>query len=110
MLWDYFEPVTRVTRTKVSDGFGGVKVTWTDGESLRAGISMNSAPEYQIAMQKGLQRSFTVVTAADVILRQGDYLRTRYGLLRIVTNNADMQTPAVATLAYRQCVAEGVSA
>ena len=84
--------------------------TYTPGAEFRAGIATVATSEAVVAYANGTKTIYTVVTDELTSLAQNDVIRRENdGLtLRITSNAADMTTPAVAQVKFRQVTAERI--
>lgn len=109
MLWEDFltECITQ-TKTTVSDGQGGVTVTWKDGDTFNAAIVKNSTVMERIAEKQGVKASYRVTTPVTTVLQFHDiFKRKSDSKLFIVTSSAtDSKPPQVASFSFNQVSAE----
>lgn len=109
MLWEEFlTECTKQTKATVSDGQGGVTVTWADGDTFNAAIVKNSTVMERIAEKQGVKASYRVTTPAATVLQFHDiFKRKSDSKLFIVTSSAtDSKPPQVATFSFNQVTAE----
>lgn len=109
MLWESFlTNCTKQTKSTVSDGQGGVTVTWTNGDTFKAAIVKNSTAIERVAEKQGIKASYTVTTPVDVMLQFHDiFKRNSDNKMFIVTSSAtDSTPPKVASFGFNQVTAE----
>lgn len=106
-LEDFFEDVCFMRYELVSDGLGDTMGTYLEGERFRAGISLVSSTQAEIAYRNGTKTIYHITTMKPGMhLKAGDVLkRMRDGKLYKVTSAAD-ETPDVAQVQYRIVNAE----
>lgn len=110
-LQDFFVACAMMDRVTASDDLAGIVQTWQEGAHFRAGIATAQTTEAKIAYQTGAKTIYTVVTEEAITLSAGDRIkRLSDGLvLKITSNAADMTTPAVSVVKFRQANAEAVT-
>lgn len=107
MLIDAFKvPCTLVEKTRVPDGEGGWRTTWTDGPSFNAAIVLDSTINARIAEAEGATGVYTVTTERNVEMDFHDaFRRDSDGQVFRVTKVND-STPSPATFQFNQYQAE----
>ena len=90
------------------DGSGGKKTVWTDGEPLRAAITLDTSTEAQIAEAAGTVKTYTVSVSRSVCLKYHDVIKRLSDgkTFRITSDNADKKTPVCTALDIAQSTAE----
>ena len=101
------ECVFMVKKTE-PDGSGGTKPDWTEGEPLRAAITMDTSTEAQIAEAAGTVNTYTVSVSRSVNLKYHDVIKRLSDgkTFRITSDNADKKTPVCTALDIAQSTAE----
>ena len=109
-LSDFFEDCVLLDKRTQADQLAGVVETWVDGAALRLGIATNNSTPAQIAYQSGAKVLYTVVMPLTVPLALNDRIRRKRDgmVLKLVSDPADMTTPGMATVQYKQARAEAV--
>ena len=95
-------------KTTESDGEGGVITVWVEGAEIQAAIAPDGGAEQLVAMQRGWNGSYTVVTARSVVLMDGDVIKRASDnqTFRIKSDGTDNKTPDSAGLDMRAVKAE----
>lgn len=95
-------------KTRVPDGYGGVKTTWIEGAEFSAAITFDTSIEARAADAQGVTSRYTVTTRKDLTLEYHDvFQRLRDGkVFRVTSDGDDKFTPASASLNMRQVTAE----
>lgn len=95
-------------KVRVSDGYGGVKTTWTDGAEFEVAITFDTSMQSRIAGAQGVSSRYTVTTKKNLTLEYHDvFKRERDGkIFRVTSDGDDKYTPASASLNMRQVTAE----
>lgn len=95
-------------KTRVPDGYGGVKTTWVDGAEFSAAITFDTSIEARVADAQGVTSRYTVTTRKDLTLEYHDvFKRLRDNkIFRVTSDGDDKFTPASASLNMRQVTAE----
>ena len=95
-------------KVRVSDGYGGVKTTWTEGAEFEAAITFDTSMQSRIADAQGVSSRYTVTTRKSLTLEYHDvFRRSRDGkIFRVTSDGDDKYTPASAGLNMRQVSAE----
>ena len=108
LLYDAFEPVTMLEKTRVPDGEGGFVTNWTEGVQFDAAITFDSSLQAATAEKAGVSSLYTVTTEKSVILEYHDvFRRNRDGkVFRVTSDGDDKYTPPAATFQVRQVRAE----
>ena len=104
LLEEAYEEYTIVNKVKESDGYGGIKITWTDGAKIQGAIVFNTSLQARVAQAQGVSSVYTLTTKKDVVLEFHDVLRrTRdQKIFRITSDGDDKFTPKSASLDMRQ--------
>lgn len=91
-----------------SDGSGGNKTTWEDGEPLQAAIIRDTSTEARIAEASGTVDVYTVSVSRSVSLKYHDVIKRLSDgkTFRITSDNADKKTPPCTALDIAQSSAE----
>lgn len=109
MLWESeLEESKVLTATQVADGRGGVKTTYTEGETFKACFSFDSSAERTAAEKETAIPLYIITTHKDVILPFHTIIkRVADGqTFRVTSESADNKTPRTTTLNMRQVNAE----
>lgn len=108
LLDDAMEKCVYLTKTKVSDGYGGYIDTYTDGVEFRAAIAFDTSIEARVGEKQGVTSLYTVTTSRGMSLEYNDvFRRLRDGkVFRVTSDGDDKYTPKSATLDMRQVTAE----
>lgn len=93
---------------RVSDGSGGFKTTWTEGEQFKAAIVRDTSTEALIAEAGGVVEVYTVTVSRSVYLAYHAVIkRVSDGkTFRITSYNAEKKTPKCTALDIAQSTAE----
>lgn len=108
-LMDEFKyPVCFMEKTRVPDGAGGFKTTWTQGAKFVASITLDTSIEARVAEKQGVTNLYTINTSKKVMLEYHDVLRRLYDgkIFRVTSDGDDKFTPDSSTLDIRQVTAE----
>ena len=103
------EPFIMMDKSRQPDGEGGFIVSWNEGATFNAALTMDSTMQAQIAMKQGVTSVYTVTTTRNVILEYHDVIkRVSDGrIFRITSNGGEKKTPFVTDLDINQVTAEG---
>lgn len=95
-------------KSRVSDGYGGVKTAWTEGAEFEAAITFDTSMQSRMAGAQGVSSRYTVTTKKNLTLEYHDvFKRERDGkIFRVTSDGDDKYTPASASLNMRQVTAE----
>lgn len=95
-------------KSRVPDGYGGVKTTWTEGAEFEAAITFDTSMQSRMAGAQGVSSRYTVTTKKNLTLEYHDvFKRERDGkIFRVTSDGDDKYTPASAGLNMRQVSAE----
>lgn len=95
-------------KSRVPDGYGGVKTTWTEGAEFYAAIVFDTSMEARVADKQGVTSLYTITTRKNLTLEYHDvFRRLRDGkIFRVTSDGDDKHTPASANLDMRQVSAE----
>ena len=110
-LSDFFVDCAMMDKVTQTDDLAGIAVHWQEGAHFRAGIATNQTTQARIAYQTGAKTLYTIVTDEMIVLSAGDRVkRLSDGLvLKVTSNAADMTTPAVSQVKFRQVNAEAIT-
>lgn len=108
LLSDAMEKCVYLTKTKVSDGYGGYIDTYVDGAEFKAAIAFDTSIEARVGQKQGVTSLYTVTTSRGMTLEYHDvFRRVRDGkIFRVTSDGDDKYTPKSATLDMRQVTAE----
>ena len=97
-----------MVQKKTQDGSGGYKPEWTEGEPLRAAITLDTSTEAQIAEAAGTVKTYTVSVSRSVNLKYRDVIKRLSDgkTFRITSDSADRKTPVCTALDMAQATAE----
>lgn len=95
-------------KVRVSDGYGGVKTTWTEGAEFEAAITFDTSMQSRIADAQGVSSRYTVTTKKNLTLEYHDVFKRERDdkIFRVTSDGDDKYTPASASLNMRQVSAE----
>lgn len=98
-------------KTTADDGEGGVVTVWVEGASIEAAIAPDGGAEQLVAMQRGWNGSYNVITKRTVVLMNGDVIKRESDnqTFRIKNDGTDNKTPPSAGLDMRAVKAELVT-
>lgn len=109
MLYEsMMEDVVMMDAQTVSDGLGGFIRVWTEGAAFKAAISKDTSTQGRLAEKEGLTEIYTVTTYRSTPLSFHDVIKRKKNgqILRITSNEADNESPQVATFSMAQVSAE----
>ena len=109
MLYEsMMEDVCMMDAQTVSDGLGGFIRIWTEGAVFKAAISKDTSTQGRLAEKEGLTEIYTVTTYRSTPLSFHDVIKRKKNgqILRITSNEADNESPQVATFSMAQVSAE----
>lgn len=106
LIDDFMCDLVLMERSTVSDKEGGTVSTWTEGNTIKGAITLDSSLSARIAEKDGLTSVYTITTDKSVTLRFHDVLkRSADGAIFRVTSK-DKRTPKSAGLDMAQVSAE----
>lgn len=97
-----------LNKAKVPDGYGGTKITWSEGVTFKAAIAFDSSIQARTAEKQGVTSLYSVTISKDFMLDFGDvFKRLSDGKIFRVTSDGDDQfTPNSSPLNMRRVTAE----
>ena len=97
-----------MVQTKTPDGSGGSKTEWTEGEPLRAAITLDTSTEARIAEAAGTVKMYTVTVSRSVHLKYHAVIKRLSDgeTFRITSDSVDKKTPVCTALDMAQATAE----
>jgi hypothetical protein len=97
-----------VDKDRVSDGEGGSRTDWAEGEKFMAAIILDASMEARRAEKIGVTSLYTITTAKNVKLKPHDiFKRLSDGkCFRVTSDGTDKHTPGSANLDMRQVTAK----
>lgn len=107
MLFElFYEDAVIVTQSRKSDGMGGEKVVYEDGEPFKAAFVITSANQNQSAQAVKSNVSCEITT--DQLLSFGDVVRRLKDdtYFRILSESKDKSTPATCSFKFNVVNAE----
>lgn len=108
LLSEAMENCIYITRTKVSDGFGGYIDMYIEGVQFKAAITFDTSIQARIGEKQGVSSRYTVTTDKNMVLLYHDlFKRVRDGkIFRVTSDGDDKFTPKSAGINMRQVTAE----
>lgn len=108
LLSEAMENCIYITRTKVSDGFGGYMDMYIEGVQFKAAITFDTSIQARIGEKQGVSSRYTVTTDKNMVLLYHDlFKRVRDGkIFRVTSDGDDKFTPKSAGINMRQVTAE----
>lgn len=108
LLDEAMESFVIMNKISVPDGYGGRKVTWTEGAEIKGALVFDSSMQARIAMAQGVTSVYTLVTKKSLMLDYHDVLkRVSDGkILRVTSDGDDLKTPSSASLDMRNVTCE----
>lgn len=103
------EDFTVMTKTTVSDGYGGFSSEWQESEeTFLAAAVYDSSLEARTAAVQGVTSLYTITTRKDTVLEYHAVIkRVSDGkIFRVTSDSKDKQTPPTAGLNMRKVNAE----
>ena len=97
-----------MVQKRTPDGSGGYKPEWTEGESFRAAITLDTSTEARVAEAAGTVDMYTVTVSRSVRLEYHAVIKRLSDgkTFRITSDNADKKTPLCTALDIAQSSAE----
>lgn len=97
-----------VNRATVDDGYGGYKITWTDGATFKAAISRDESTAGLTAQAQGVKDIYTVMTDKAINLQFHEVFRRKSDgkIFRCTTKGDDNVTPSTSQMNLRSVRAE----
>ena len=97
-----------LSKTIVSDGYGGFTTTWAEGASFDAAIVFDTSIQARTAEAAGVTSLYTVTTSRALVLEYHDVFRRERDkkIFRVTSDGDDKSTPATSSLDMRQVTAE----
>lgn len=108
LLDEAMETFVIMNKISVPDGYGGRKVTWTEGAEIKGALVFDSSMQARIAMAQGVTSVYTLVTKKSLILDYHDVLKriSDGKILRVTSDGDDLKTPSSASLDMRNVTCE----
>lgn len=108
LLDEAMESFVIMNKISVPDGYGGRKVTWTEGAEIKGALVFDSSMQARIAMAQGVTSVYTLVTKKSLILDYHDVLKriSDGKILRVTSDGDDLKTPNSASLDMRNVTCE----
>lgn len=97
-----------MVKSITSDGVGGQKKVWTEGETFTANISKVITSPMMVAEAQGAKATYRVTTPKTLVLDFHDVIKRKSDgkTFRITSDGDDMSTPDSSTLDMRIVTAE----
>jgi len=108
LLDEAMESFVIMNKISVPDGYGGRKVTWTEGAEIKGALVFDSSMQARIAMAQGVTSVYTLVTKKSLMLDYHDVLKRLSDgkILRVTSDGDDLKTPSSASLDMRNVTCE----
>lgn len=108
LMEDFAEWCTLLIKVRESDGEGGWRTVWKDGEGFRAAIVHDSTLSARVAEAEGMTSTYTVTTEKGMPLDFQDVFRRESDgqIFRVTSDGTDKLTPDRATFDVSQVTAQ----
>ena len=108
LLDEAMEECVFLNKSKVDDGYGGYRNTWTEGASFKAAIVFDTSIEARVAQVEGVHSLYTVTTPKSLTLEYHEVFKRIKDdkIFRVTSDGDDKYTPSSAGLDMRQVTAE----
>ena len=108
LLSDAMEKCIYLTKTTVSDGYGGYVDSFVEGAEFNAAIVFDTSIQARVGEKQGVTSLYTVTTSKAMVLEYHDVFRRESDkkIFRVTSDGDDKYTPASASLNMRQVTAE----
>lgn len=108
LMNDFLEECVLMEKTRIPDGEGGWKTSWTDGMAFKAAITYDNTITARVAESEGMRATYTVTTEKSMPLDFHDvFRRQRDGqTFRVMSQGDDKRTPESASFQVSQVAAE----
>lgn len=108
LFTEAMEEFVFLNKSMVSDGYGGYKVTYTDGVTIKAALTLDNSTQAMQAQAAGATDLYTLYTTKAINLQYHDVLRRKLDnkIIRVTTDGDDDKTPVSAGLNMRKVRAE----
>lgn len=108
LLSEAMENCIYITRSKISDGYGGYTDIYVEGVQFKAAIVFDTSIQARVAEKEGVTSRYTVTTGKEMTLLYNDiFKRVRDGkIFQITSDGDDKFTPKSASLNMRQVTAK----
>ena len=105
---NWFETLTKMDKTSVSDGMGGFIEEFKEGAEFKGSVVMDNTTQGRIAEKQGVTSIYTITVKKSVPLSYGDIIKRKSNnnYYRITSVPDENQTPARASLDMKQAQAE----
>lgn len=99
LIFDQMTACTMLDKKTVSDGYGGVMTTWTDGAKFQAYCRLDSSMEARVAEKQGVTSLYTVITPDSIHLQYHDIFRRNEDgkIFRVSSDGDDFKAPGSAS-------------
>ena len=97
-----------MVQKRTPDGSGGYNTEWTEGEPIRAAITLDTSTEARMAEAAGTVDVYTITVSRDVRLEYHAVIKRLSDgkTFRITSDNADKKTPVCTGLDLSQSSVE----
>lgn len=108
LLEEYSDDFLIMNKTTEDDGYGGYKIVWTEGATIRGALAPASQQEVTVADAMGEKTTHTLVIDKSLVLDYHDVIkRVRDGqYFRVTSSGGDTFTPANSSLDLRKVTLE----
>lgn len=108
LIDDFTEDFVMLIPVQVPDSEGGMSTVWTESETIRAAITLDSSQVTRTAESEGTANIYTLTTTRSVLVDFHSVLRrvSDGSIFRVTSDGMDNKTPSSATLDMRQVSAE----
>ena len=112
LLTKTMEDCKMMTRTLVSDKFGGYGYEWSEGATFKAAIAKSSTAEQMLAEQRNIAESYTVVVGQTMTLDYHDVFKrlSDNAIFRVTSRTVDSTSHPASTVKIAKVSAERLEA
>lgn len=108
LLEDFMHNCVVLQESRIPDGAGGCKTTWTEGVEIKVCLSLDASMEARKAEKEGVKSVYSALVNKDVDIKYGDYFKDKAAGItyRVTSNPSEKQAPKSSTFNFKFFTAE----
>ena len=108
LLDDFARECVFMEKTRISDGEGGYKTSWTDGEKFTNYRALDTSMEARRAEKEGVTSLYSALVDISVPIEYNDYFKDveTQQTYRVTSNPEEKESPKSALLKLKYFTAE----
>lgn len=108
MIADFYEKLTLIDKTTISDGMGGFTEEYVEGAEFMGSVTTDNSMEARMAGQQGVRSLSTLTIPINAPVKYNDIIKVNSSgkYFRVTSEPDDIQTPKMSEVDFKQASCE----